>query len=129
MSESLGLLYGMHWPYRQPETARGVRTSPLHERLAARGACFGEVAGWERPNWYAPEGTDPVYEYSYKRQNWFDYSAAEHNAIRSAVGLPDQTSFAKFMVQGRDPESVLPTRGATARRAAPGPLAFPPLHK
>ena len=46
----------MHWPFRQPETARGVRRSALHDRLAARGACFGETAGWERPNWFAPDG-------------------------------------------------------------------------
>ena len=109
VGESLGLLYDMHWPYRQPETARGVRTSPLHERLEARGACFGEVAGWERPNWYAPEGVEPKYEYSYKRQNWFEYSAAEHMAMREGVGLLDQTSFAKFLVQGRDAEAVLQT--------------------
>ena len=55
--EALGLLYAMHWPFRQPETARGVRRSPFHDRLAARGACFGEVAGWERTNWFAPPGT------------------------------------------------------------------------
>jgi len=57
--ESLGVLYAMHWPFRQPDTARGVRRSPLHDRLAARGACFGVVAGWERPNWYAPAGVEP----------------------------------------------------------------------
>ena len=56
VSESLGLLYAMHWPYRQYETARNVRISPLHERLAAHGACFGEAAGWERANWFAPRG-------------------------------------------------------------------------
>ena len=107
VAESLGLLYDMHWPYRQPETARGVRTTPLHECHAAAGACFGEVAGWERPNWYAPAGVEPEYEYSYKRQNWFDYSAAEHRAVRDNVGLLDQTSFAKFLVQGPDAEDVL----------------------
>lgn len=106
-SEALGLLYDIHWPYRQPETARGVRHSPLHERLKQRGACFGEVAGWERPNWYAPAGVEPKYEYSYKRQNWFDYSAIEHKAVREKVGLLDQTSFAKFLVQGPDAESLL----------------------
>ncbi|MDH4479578.1 MAG: FAD-dependent oxidoreductase [Rhodoferax sp.] len=105
--ETLGLLYAMHWPFRQPETARGVRRSILHDRLAAHGACFGEVAGWERPNWYAPPGVKPEYEYSYGRQNWFDYSAAEHNAVRNAVGLFDQSSFAKFVVQGPDAEKVL----------------------
>ena len=105
--EGLGLLYAMHWPQRQPESARGARRSPLHDRLAARGACFGTVAGWERPNWYAPEGVEPRYGYSYGRQNWFEYSAQEHNAVREAVGLFDQTSFAKFLLQGGDAEDVL----------------------
>ena len=105
--ESLGLLYAMHWPFRQPETARGVRRSILHDRLAAQGACFGETAGWERPNWYAPVGVKAEYEYSYGRQNWFDYSAAEHQAVRNAVGIFDQSSFAKFVVQGPDAEAVL----------------------
>ena len=56
VSETLGLLYDRHYPYRQYASARDVRHSPVHERLAARGACFGEAAGWERPNWFAPEG-------------------------------------------------------------------------
>ena len=105
--ETLGLLYAMHWPFRQPETARGVRRSILHDRLAAHGACFGETAGWERPNWYAPAGVKAEYAYSYGRQNWFDYSAAEHKAVRTAVGIFDQSSFAKFLVQGPDAEAVL----------------------
>ena len=105
--ESLGLLYAMHWPYRQPETARGVRRSPVHDRLAARGACFGETAGWERPNWFAPDGVSPAYEYSYGRQNWFEYSADEHHAVRTDIGLFDQTSFAKFRLEGPDAERVL----------------------
>ncbi|MDH3912776.1 MAG: FAD-dependent oxidoreductase [Rhodospirillales bacterium] len=106
-TEVLGLLYDMHWPYRQCVTSRGLRRSPLHDRLAARGACFGEVAGWERANWFAPEGVEPEYEYSYKRQNWFPYAAEEHKAVREAVALFDQTSFGKFLVQGRDAEAVL----------------------
>lgn len=105
--ESLGLLYAMHWPFRQPETARGVRRSPLHAPLAAAGACFGEAAGWERANWFAPPGSAPQYEYSYGRQNWFEASAAEHHAVREAVGLFDLSSFAKFTVEGRDSEAVL----------------------
>ena len=105
--EGLGLLYAMHWPFRQPETARGVRRSPLHDRLKAAGACFGEAAGWERPNWYAPEGEAPQYQYSYGRQNWFAFSAAEHRAVREAVGLFDLSSFAKFAVEGRDAETAL----------------------
>ena len=105
--ESLGLLYAMHWPFRQAETSRGVRKSPLHDRLEAAGACFGEVAGFERPNWFAPPGTRPHYEYSYGRQNWFLQSAAEHRAVRERVGLFDQSSFAKFVLQGRDAARVL----------------------
>jgi glycine cleavage system T protein len=105
--ESLGLLYAMHWPYRQPETARGARRSAVHDRLAARGACFGEVAGWERANWFAPEGVEPVYEYTYGKQNWHPYSGAEHTAVRNAVGLFDQSSFGKFLLEGPDAEAVL----------------------
>ncbi|MFN8445455.1 MAG: FAD-dependent oxidoreductase [Caldilineaceae bacterium] len=105
--ETLGLLYDMHWPFRQFATARGVRKSALHDRLAAQGACFGTVAGWERPNWFAPPGVEPVYQYTYGRQNWFDYSAAEHRAVRQNVGLFDQSSFSKFLLQGRDALQVL----------------------
>ena len=105
--ETLGLLYAMHWPFRQPETARGVRRSVLHERLAARGACFGVVAGWERPNWYAPQGMAPRYDYAYGRQNWFGPTAEEHRAARLAVALFDQSSLATFALEGRDAEAVL----------------------
>lgn len=105
--EALGLLYAMHWPYRQPETARGVRRSVLHDRLLAQGACFGELAGWERPNWYAPTSTEARYEYSYGRQNWFEFSADEHKAVRQSAGLFDQSSFGKYILEGADAETVL----------------------
>jgi 4-methylaminobutanoate oxidase (formaldehyde-forming) len=104
VTETLGLLYANHYPYRQYETARNVRHSPLHERLLAHKACFGEAAGWERPNWFAPEKEDaePVYQYSFGKQNWFEYAAAEHRAAREQVALFDQSSFSKYLVQGRD---------------------------
>ncbi len=107
VSETLGLLYENHFPYRQFATGRGARRSPLHEHLKARGACFGVAGGWERANWFAPEGVEPVYEYSFKRQNWFDHAGAEHMAFRENVGLIDLTSFAKFIVQGPDAVAVL----------------------
>ena len=122
--EALGLLYAMHWPHRQPESARNVRQSPLHQRLVSQGACFGVAAGWERPNWYAPEGVDPVYEYSWGRQNWFTHSAQEHMAVRQAVGLFDQTSFAKFLIQGADAESVLQRLMANDVAVEPGTLVY-----
>ncbi len=105
--EALGLLYAMHWPFRQVETARPVRRSVLHDRLAARGACFGVVAGWERANWYATDGIPPRYTYTYGRPAWLPCAAGEHRAVREAVGLFDQSSFAKFLLQGPDAEAVL----------------------
>jgi glycine cleavage system aminomethyltransferase T/glycine/D-amino acid oxidase-like deaminating enzyme len=106
-TETLGLLYEMHWPYFQPTTARGVRKSPFHDRLAAKNACFGEVNGWERANFFAPTPEQARYEYSYHRQNWFPYAQAEADAVANTVALFDQTSFAKFLVQGRDACAVL----------------------
>ena len=123
-AESVGTLYGMHWPQLQMETARNARRSPLHDRIAARGACFGVAGGWERANWFAPEGVEPKYEYSYQRQNWFHYSAEEHRAVREAVGLFDQTSFAKFLLQGRDSESVLQRICANDVAVAPGRVVY-----
>ena len=124
VSESLGLLYAMHYPYRQFETARGVRRSPLYDRLEAAGACHGELAGWERPNWYAPAGVPASYEYSYGRQNWFDYSAAEHRAVRENVGLFDQSSFAKFRLEGRDAARVLNRVCANDVDVPPGRIVY-----
>ncbi len=106
-SEALGLLYADHFPYRQFATARDVIKSPLHEVLAAHGACFGEVACWERPNWFAPEGVTPQYQYSWGRQNWFDFAREEHLAVRERVGVFDMSSFAKFRVTGLDALDVL----------------------
>ena len=100
VTETLGLLYADHFPYRQVETARGVRRTPLHEHLKARGAVFGEVAGWERANWFAKAGQAREYRYSWGRQNWFDNQKAEHMAVRTGVGLFDMTSFGKIRVEG-----------------------------
>lgn len=102
VTESLGLLYERHYPFRQFETARNVRLSPIHQRLLEHRAAFGQVAGWERPNWFAPDGVEPVYQYSFGRQNWFEYSAAEHRAGREQAVIFDQSSFSKYLVQGRD---------------------------
>ena len=116
--EALGIGYQDHWPYRQWETARGVKKAVLHDRLAAAGACFGEGAGWERPNWYATPGQVPAYEYSWGRQNWWANSAAEHAAVRERVGVFEQSSFTKLLVQGRDAVTVL-NRLATANVDVP----------
>ncbi len=125
VTETLGLLYAMHWPYYQYKTCRNLRKSPLHERLEKAGACFGQAAGgWERANWFAPQGVRAEYEYSYKRQNWFEYAAAEHRAVRGNVGLFDQTSFAKFRIEGPDAEDFLQLVCANDVAVAPGRIVY-----
>ena len=98
--ETLGLLYADHFPYLQKATARGVRRTPFHHHLLERGAVMGELAGWERANWFANDGQKPEYEYSWKRQNWFENSAAEHKAVRENLGMYDMSSFGKIRVEG-----------------------------
>jgi 4-methylaminobutanoate oxidase (formaldehyde-forming) len=100
--ETLGLLYADHYPYRQKATARGVRRTPFHFQLAEQGAVFGELAGWERANWFANPGQAREYRYSWKRQNWFDNAAAEHRAVRENVGMYDMSSFGKLRIEGPD---------------------------
>jgi glycine cleavage system aminomethyltransferase T/glycine/D-amino acid oxidase-like deaminating enzyme len=107
VSETLGLLYADHFPYRQKASARGIRRTPFHTQLAENGAVFGELAGWERANWYANDGQAREYEYTWKRQNWFNNAAAEHHAIRTGVGMYDMSSFGKIRVEGRDAEAFL----------------------
>ena len=122
--ETLGLLYAMHWPYYQYQTARGVRRSPLHDRLVAAGACMGETAGWERPMWFAAPGSQPRHEYSYGRQNWFDACAAECRATRDGVALFDQASFPKFLVQGPDASRVLNRMSTANLDVPPGRIVY-----
>ncbi|KRS13903.1 FAD-dependent oxidoreductase [Roseovarius atlanticus] len=105
--ETLGLLYADHFPYLQKRTARGVRRSPFHHHLLERGAVMGEIAGWERANWFATDGQEREYRYGWGRQNWFENAAAEHRAIRTGVGMYDMSSFGKIRVEGPDAEAFL----------------------
>ena len=123
-TETLGLLYAMHWPFYQYATARGARRSPFHEGLAKAGAVMGELSGWERPNWFAPEGVEPEYQYSYGRQNWFEHTGAECRAVRDTVGLFDQTSFSKFLVTGADACTVLNWISANDVDREPGAVVY-----
>lgn len=100
--ETLGLLYADHFPFRQKETARGVRRTPFHHMLKNKGAVFGELSGWERANWFAKDGQKPEYEYTWKRQNWFDNAREEALSIRENIGVYDMSSFGKIRVEGRD---------------------------
>lgn len=106
-TETLGLLYADHYPYRQKESARGIRRSPFHTQLLAERAVMGEAAGWERANWFAREGQNPAYEYSWKRQNFFENVADEVLSVRTNVGMYDMSSFGKIRVEGPDAEAFL----------------------
>ncbi len=106
-TETLGLLYADHFPFRQKTSARGVRRSPFHRHLEDRGAVMGEVAGWERANWFARRGQERAYRYSWGRQNFFDNVADELAAVRGNLGLYDMSSFGKLRVEGPDAEAFL----------------------
>lgn len=105
--EMYGKHYTMSWPFEEHDSGRPLRRSPLYDRLAQAGACFGEKLGWERPNWFAPSGVEAKDVYSFGRQNWFEHVGNEHACTRERVSLFDQTSFAKFVVAGRDAERAL----------------------
>lgn len=97
-------LYAHHYKLSAPgsehQTARDIRRSPLHEKLASRNAVFGSRGGWERPNWFAPPGVLAVDQPSFSQPNWFEHVGTAHRSIRNGVGLIDQTSFAKFEISG-----------------------------
>jgi 4-methylaminobutanoate oxidase (formaldehyde-forming) len=105
--EMLGFMFEDPFPNRTAESARNARKSAFHERMAAAGAYFGTYAGWEYPDWFAPQGIEPKVEYSWGRQNWFEYHAAEHRAAREGVTIMDYSVMGKVLVQGRDAEQVL----------------------
>ena len=100
--EVLGMHYRMAWPNLEYVTGRGIRKSPLHDRLARSGASFGVKGGWERPNWFASTGGSTEVAYSFGRQNWFENHAAEHRAAREGIALFDQSGFGKLLLKGRD---------------------------
>jgi 4-methylaminobutanoate oxidase (formaldehyde-forming) len=122
--EALGHTYAMHWPFYQYKTARNRIQSPLHGVLAEQHACFGEVGGFERANWFARDGAEARYHYSYKRQNWFEFSADEHRSMRENVGVYDISSFGKFEVSGPDAEQALQWICAGDVAVDPGKLIY-----
>ncbi|CDM55854.1 pyruvate dehydrogenase phosphatase regulatory subunit [Rhizobium favelukesii] len=107
--EAYGKHYTLAFPLEEYSSGRPCRKSPLYDRLKAQGACFGEKLGWERPNWFADlfANEEPKDIYTYSRQNWFDAVGREHKAVREAAVIFDQTSFAKFVLKGRDAEAAL----------------------
>jgi glycine cleavage system aminomethyltransferase T/glycine/D-amino acid oxidase-like deaminating enzyme len=127
VSEVLGLHYAVPWPNRELESARDVRLSPVHDRLAAAGAVFGSRMGWERPNVFAPSPADARIEYAWGRQNWHPWSAAEQRATRGAVAVFDQTSFSKYVVSGPGALPALQWVCANDVDVAVGTAVYTPL--
>ncbi|HEY3953852.1 MAG TPA: FAD-dependent oxidoreductase [Streptosporangiaceae bacterium] len=107
VGEVLGLHYAVPWPNRELNTARPFRRSPAYHLLKQANACFGSRMGWERANFFAPPGERPRIEYSWGKQNWLPWSAAEQQAARQEVAVFDQTSFAKYLVSGPDAAGLL----------------------
>ena len=118
--------YTIAWPFEEYRSGRPLRRSPLYDRLLAKGACFGEKLGFERPNWFADlaAGEQPIDRYSYTRPGWLDAVAREHKACREAAVLFDQTSFAKAMVVGRDAEKALSWICANDVSGLPGRVVY-----
>jgi glycine cleavage system aminomethyltransferase T len=124
VAEVLGLHYAVPWPNRELASARPFRRSPAYHLLAAAGACFGSKMGWERANFFAPPGEDPVIEYGWGQQNWQPWSSAEQRAARTAVALFDQTSFSKYLVTGQDAEEALQWLCTADVAVAPGRTVY-----
>ncbi|WP_120501431.1 FAD-dependent oxidoreductase [Roseovarius sp. EL26] len=122
--ETLVLTYAMHWPGRQRETVRNLRRTPFHHALKAHGACFAEAQGWERPGWFGPTGSTPVYDHSFYRPSWFDTVQEEQHAARNAVAMIDYTMLGKLMVEGKDAESFLQRLCTNNMAMNPGRVAY-----
>ena len=122
--EAYGKHYTIVFPYEEYESGRPQIVSPLYERVKAKNACFGSKLGWERPNWFAPQGIEPKDEYAMGRQNWFDHVGQEHKATRERVTVFDQSSFAKFELRGPDAEQALSWIAANDVSKAPGSLIY-----
>ena len=107
VAEVLGLHYEIPWPNREMRTARPFRRSPVYSQIERANANFGSKMGWERANFFAPPDVEPVIEYSWDKQNWLPWTAAEHANTRENVTVFDQTSFSKYRLVGPDAETLL----------------------
>ncbi len=122
--EAYGKHYTMAWPHEEYQSGRPQIVSPLFDRLVELNACFGSKLGWERPNWFAASGVEPLDEYSFGRQNWFEAVGDEHEACRETAALFDQSSFAKFEISGFDAEQALSWICANNIAKPPGRLTY-----
>ena len=125
--EAYGKHYAIGFPHEEYESGRPRIVSPLYDRLKAQGAVFGSKLGWERPNWFAPQGVEPRDVYTMGRQNWFPHVGEEHRHVREAVGVFDQSSFAKYELSGPDAASALEWICAASVSKPPGRVTYTQL--
>lgn len=125
--EAYGKHYTIAWPHEEHASGRPLRRSPLYDRLKAQGAVFGEKLGWERPNWFAAEGEEARDIYTYGRPNWSGPVARENRAARSSLGILDQSSFAKFLLMGKDAEAALSYLSAADVSGPAGSVTYAPM--
>jgi sarcosine dehydrogenase len=125
--EAYGKHYATGFPHEEYESGRPRIVSPLYDRLKMQGAVFGSKLGWERPNWFAPPGVEPRDVYAMGRQNWFRHAGEEHRQVREAVGIFDQSSFAKYEISGPDAVAVLEWICAAPIAKPPGRLTYTQL--
>lgn len=122
--EGQGHHYTVHFPFEEPAASRPLRRSALYDRLKANGAYFNAKLGWERPSWFAAPDEAPLADLTFGRPKWMANVAREHHACRNAVALFDQSSFAKYLVTGRDAEAVLQRLCAADVGKPPGRLTY-----
>ncbi len=125
--ESYGAYYRLHPPGGEAQSARGTRRSPLYDLLRSRGAVYGTKFGWERPNWFAPAGVEPVEHPTFDRPDSFAAVAEEHRAVRERVALLDFSSFAKFELTGPGASSLLQRLAANDIDRPPGTVVYTQL--
>jgi len=105
--EAVANQFNMHWPYKQMDTGRDLRRSPLHGKLEQAGAVFGAIASWERPLWFAHNTSEREIRYSYDAQVWWPYAERESEAVQNRVALFELSPFSKFQITGADAENLL----------------------
>ena len=105
--EAYANVFTVHYPDEEREAARPLRTTPCYDRLKAMGAVFGQKFGWERANWFAPEGVAAEDHWSFRRSKWFEYVGAEVANVTTNCGLLDMSAFAKCRIEGPGAEAFL----------------------
>jgi dimethylglycine dehydrogenase len=105
--EAYANVFTIHYPDEERPAGRPLRTAPCYDRMKALGAVFGQKFGWERPNWFAPEGVPQEDHWSFRRSRWFEHVGAECRNVAENVGLLDMTAFAKARISGPGAEAFL----------------------